>query len=155
MGSIIGMNTELRTHIDTSRWCKATVEACAALLPTDDSALDTLVEEIVADGDKMGFHFVVISALSAGRVVQARHLERGAVIFSQDCFMGNCAWNMHGEVAEHLVCASATTAMIHSHRAMALLIAAAWSREKKAWRGTASRPRAAGSAARPCQEPKQ
>jgi hypothetical protein len=131
MGSINGMNPELRSHIDTSRWCKATVEACKALLPPDDSALDTLVGEIVADGDKMGFHFVVISALSAGRVVQARHLERGAVFFTNECFLGNCAWNMQGEVAEHLVRASATTAMVHNHRAMALLIAAAWSREKK------------------------
>ena len=90
-----------------------------------------LVDEIVADGDKMGFHFVVIAALSAGRVVQARHLEKGAVFFSQDIFLGNCAWHMQGEVAEYLVRASATTSLIHHHRAMALMIAAAWSRERK------------------------
>lgn len=125
------MNAELRAHIDTSRWCAATVEACKALLPPDDGELDMLVEEIVADGDKMGFHFVVIAALSAGRVVQARHLEKGAVFFSQDIFLGNCAWHMQGEVAEYLVRASATTSLIHHHRAMALMIAAAWSRERK------------------------
>ena len=124
------MNAELRAHIDTSRWCKATVEACKALLPSDDKELNALVDEVVADGDGMGFHFIVIAALAAGRVVQARHLEKGAVFFSHDTFLGNCAWHMHGEVAAHLVRAAATTSMIHQHRAMALMIAAAWIREK-------------------------
>nr|WP_294225581.1 SEC-C metal-binding domain-containing protein [Prosthecobacter sp.] len=125
------MNDDLRTLIDTSRWCQASVNAFKPLLPPDDGELDALVEEIVADGDGMGFHFVVIAAISAGRVVQARHLEKGAVFFSHDCFLGNCAWHMQGEVAAHLVRASGSTSMMHQHRAMALMIAAAWSREMK------------------------
>lgn len=130
-GFNVRMNADLRAHVDSSRWCAASVEACKALLPPDDAGLDTLLEEIVADGDRMGFHIVLIAAISAGRGVDARHLAKGAVFFSHDVFMGSCAWHMRGEVAGHLLRAATTTAMPHCHRAVALMIAAAWSRERQ------------------------
>ncbi len=125
------MNAELRALIDTSRWCRKNVEAVASLLPTNDEELDKLVEEVVAAGDPMGFHFVLVGALGMGRKVSARHLERGTMIFNRDVYLGGCAWQMEGEVAEHLVRAVKTTMMGRETHAVALLVAAAWSQEHR------------------------
>ena len=125
------MNPELRRLIDRTNYHQGTVRAMAALLPADDAELDALILETLHEGGVLEFHFVVMAALGAGRSVDARHLVPGILRIPDANTLGLMAWNMKGDVPEHLLAAMRSTRLRPEFEAVALLIIVAWCQERR------------------------
>jgi hypothetical protein len=126
------MQTELRQLIERSQYHQGALREVTALLPADDAELDGLVGEAVKAGRQKEFLFVVLSALEAGRKVDARHLGHGAIMLLDWATLGCVAWHMNGNVPEHLLEAFHYSAMGWDMQATLVFVAAAWCREHRA-----------------------
>ena len=97
------MNPEIRDFVDRSDYCQGALSELAKLLPADDTALDALIGETVAESGQTEFVFVTMAALCAGRPVQARHLARGTILMPDKHTFGTIALHMDGDIAEPLL----------------------------------------------------
>jgi len=125
------MNPELRQYIEQTRFCRATVETVAGMLPTDDAELDALLAEVVRERSQKSFVFLLLAALARERRVGARHLAGGAVLLTNPLTLGSAAWRMHGDVPEQLLAAFQNSRFLQECEAAALFLAAAWCREHR------------------------
>ena len=78
------MKPEVREFIKQNGLCRPAVEELAGMLPEDDLELDAWIGETIRENDSMGFHLIVLAALSRGRPVDARHLSSGAKLSGED-----------------------------------------------------------------------
>lgn len=120
------MSPEMRDIIQRSRWHLGAVKAVAALLPADDSELDRLIEQAVADNEVPGFIYIVVAALGEGRPVDARHLRRGGPLIPDQYLLASLAGAMRGDVMDAILDALEHTTLTQEMRAMGLFVAAAW-----------------------------
>ncbi len=125
------MSPELRQFIEHSRFHQAAVQELAGRLPAEDAELDGLIAEVVGENDQKAFMFLVVAALSRQRPVDARHLARGAMMFPYDQWLCGAAWQMQGDVPEHLLDAINNTRLNPHIEAAALFVAAAWCQERR------------------------
>jgi len=99
------MNADIRAFIRNLSYCKDDMHALARMLPGDDGELDAMIADTVTRSDRDEFIFIVIAALSAGRAVQARHLERGLFLMPNISYLGLLATHMQGDVSKPLLTA--------------------------------------------------
>ena len=126
------MNPELRQLIERSQYHQGALREVIALLPADDAELDRLIGEVVKAGRQKEFLFMVMSALEAGRKVDARHLGHGAIMLLDWATLACVAWHMDGNVPEHLIEAYQHSIMPYDMQATLVFVAAAWCREHRA-----------------------
>ena len=122
------MSPELRQLLSRSKFHRGAVNAVAALLPTDDTALDALIGETVREKDQAGFIYITLAALQAERKVDARHLAGGAMMLPSSHLLGVIVWHMQGEVAGPLLQAMAHTMLRPAVEAAGLFLITAWVR---------------------------
>jgi len=123
------VNPELRHLVNYSMWGKASIEAVAALLPSDDVELDALIAEAVRERNQAGFLYVTVAALARGRKVDARHLAGGAMMVPGGPLLGCIATHMEGQVPEPLLHAMQHTQLHLEAEAGCLLQIVDWCRE--------------------------
>jgi hypothetical protein len=124
------MNPELRHLIDKIPFHRAVMRQMAELLPPDDAGLDSLIAEIIAASDIVGFMAVTVTATHAGRRMDARHLERGTIFFPSHQWLGRVAIHMHGDVPAYLIAAVQNTRLEPMIEASALHLAGALTLEQ-------------------------
>ena len=99
------MNPELREFIEQARFCRASVQRVAELLPPVDAELDALIAEIAGENNPKAFLHVVVAALGQGRRVEARHLARGASLLGHATWVGSVMFKVQGDVPEQTMAA--------------------------------------------------
>lgn len=109
--------------------CLSAVQKLAAALPTDDAALDALIEQSARNSDVLTFFPVVLAALFAERAVDARHLVLGTPLLQTGVWLMCVAWHMQGDVGAYLIESAETRLMKRELSSAALLIAAKWNQE--------------------------
>ena len=125
------MDPTLRELIDRSTFHKGSVREVAALLPVDDTELDTLVGETVAKNDILGFLLIITAALDLGRPVDVRHLGMGASMTGDHHRFNNLAWKMQGDIPAALMTAIRRAGIPFEQIASALFLTALWCRENR------------------------
>jgi len=93
--------------------------------------LDRLIGEAVKAGRQKDFLFIVMSALEAGRKVDAHHLGHGAIMLLDWATLACVAWHMDGNVPEALIEAHQHSTMPWDMKATLVFVAAAWCREHR------------------------
>jgi hypothetical protein len=126
------MNPELRQFNDQCRFCLASVQRVAELLPADDTELDALIGEIAQENNPKSFLLVVVAALGRERPVQARHLAHGAMLLAHELWLGNVMMKVRGDVPEPVLDAIENTRLSPTSEAVALMVMADWCREHRA-----------------------
>jgi hypothetical protein len=126
------MQTELRQFIEQCRFCLASVQRVAELLPADDAALDALIEKTVTENNPKSFLHVVVAALGRERPVPARHLARGAMLLAHELWIGNVMMKAQGDVPEAMLDAIENTRLLPNCEAIALMVIEDWCREHRA-----------------------
>ncbi len=126
------MQTELRQFIEQCRFCLASVQRVAELLPAEDTELDALIGETVQENNPKSFLLVVVAALSRARPVAARHLARGAMLLGHELWLGNVMFKVQGDVPEPVLDAIENTRLTQTSEAMALMVMEDWCREHRA-----------------------
>jgi len=126
---VAAMTPELRQIINRSKLHQGALREVLALLPAGDAELDELVAETVREHFQVGFAFVVLAALDAGRPVQARHLAGGAMMLPDDILVGLAAWRMQGDVAGALMEAVKHSRFRPDVEAAVMYLVAAWCKE--------------------------
>ena len=105
---------------------QAALLALGKQLPVEPDELDALVERVVEERRDHAFTSIVLSALAAGRPVQARHLIKGARLFQDVGHLIGAAWNMSGDICTALVTAIEEGNLPLEQEGVALLVAALW-----------------------------
>ncbi len=126
------MKPELRQFIEQCRFCLASVQRVADLLPADDAELDALIGETVQENNPKSCLMVVVTALSRERPVQARHLARGAMLLGHELWIGNMMMKAQGDVPEPVLDAIENTRLSPTSEAVALMVMEDWCREHRA-----------------------
>ena len=125
------MTSELRQIIEHSRFHRAAVEQVAMLLPADDATLDGWFAERVAALDQKGFMFLTVAAMTRDRLMDARHLVRGAMLLSDSQSLGCVSLRATGDVAENLMAALRHSHLIQECEASAMFTIAVWCRDHR------------------------
>ncbi len=111
------------------RFFRASLSRLAEELPADDEALDELIAAAVAERDNDAFVRIVFAALGAGRRVDARHLEQGALLFDGPDQLSAAALHASGDVAGSLIAAVQREGLGDERAAGALLLAGVWCKD--------------------------
>jgi hypothetical protein len=123
------MNPELREFIEQARFCRASVQRVAELLPPEDAELDALIAEIARENNPKAFLHVMVAALGQGRRVEARHLARGATLLGHPLWLGSVMFKVQGDVPEQMMAAIENSQLPFPVEAGALLAMQDWCRE--------------------------
>lgn len=120
------MNSEITQCARECPLSKPTLREFAAELPPDDSALDGLIEEVVENKDELAFIRILLSAFSANRRVDARHLVEGASLLFDLGHLAAAATHTCGEVHLALINAVANNKLDYEQKALCLFAAGRW-----------------------------
>ena len=125
------MNPEMRQFIHEARYCRASVQRVAEMLPSEDAELDALLAETVRENNPKAFAHVVVAALARERRVEARHLAQGATLLGDGLLLGSAMMKAQGDVPEQVMAAMENTLLAHQVEAAALLAMQEWCREHR------------------------
>jgi len=114
------------TRLETAEY-----RAVGASLPLGDEGLDRLLTYLVKKRSKRAFMPVILSALDAGRRVDAGHLEGAAALMHEDMLIPSIALKCAGDVDTALLAAVNTGALNSLTKATCLLTAAWWRCDKR------------------------
>jgi hypothetical protein len=103
----------------------AAYEALVAELPASDRELDELIGLLVHRGSRRALMPVLLAALHAGRVVDGKHLGKGARLMEEDMLIPSVALRCAGDVASPLLAAAGSQNTPERERCSCLL-SAAW-----------------------------
>ena len=117
---------------ESVRLSSAAIEALADEIPANEGQVDRLLEECIDGYFARAFTTLALAALHKGIPVDARHLVAGARLLPDPGFIGKLSSNVSGDVAGALVGAVADGRLSWQKGAVALFLAAHWSRERKA-----------------------
>ena len=125
------MSPELRQFIEQARFCLASVQRVAEMLPADDAELDALIAETVKENNPKSFLHVMVAALGRERRVSARHLAQGASLLGNDLWMGSVMLKVQGDVPEQIMAALENSQLSYPVEAAALLAMQDWCQERR------------------------
>ena len=115
---------------ESARLSRDAIEALAREIPQDPEQVDGLLDECIEGYFARAFTTAALAALHAGIRVDARHLVKGARLLPDPGFIGKLSACMAGDVVEALVAAVADGRLSWQREAVALFLAAHWSRER-------------------------
>ena len=116
---------------ESARLSRDAIEGLAVEIPRDTGHVDGLLEECIGGYFARAFTTVALAALHAEMPVEARHLVEGARLLPDPGFIAKLAARMSGDVVGALVGAIADGRLSWQREAVALFLAAHWSRERK------------------------
>ena len=115
---------------ESARLSRDAIEALAREIPTDVGQVDGLLEECVDGYYARAFTMTALAALHAGIAVDARHLVEGARLLPDPGLIAKLSTHMAGDVVGGLVGSVADGRLSWQREAVALFLAAHWSRER-------------------------
>jgi hypothetical protein len=115
---------------ESTRLSREAIEALAREIPNDAGRVDGLLEECIEGYFARAFTTTALAALHAGIRVDARHLVVGARLLPDPGFIGKLSAHVAGDVVGALVGAVADGRLSWQREAVALFLAAHWSREQ-------------------------
>jgi len=115
---------------ESARLSRDAIEALAGEIPKDAGQVDGLLQECIEGYVARAFTTAALAALHAGIPVDARHLVAGARFLPDPGFIAKFSAYMAGDVVEALVGAVADGRLSWQREAVALFLAAHWSRER-------------------------
>ena len=115
---------------ESARLSRDAIEALAGEIPRDEAQVDGLLEECIRGYFARAFTTTALAALHAGIPVEARHLVEGARLLPDPGFIAKLSAHVAGDVVGALVGAVADGRLSWEREAVALFLAAHWSRER-------------------------
>ena len=115
---------------ESARLSRDAIEALAGEIPRDAAQVDGLLEECIRAYFARAFTTTALAALHAGVPVEARHLVEGARLLPDPGFIAKLSAHAAGDVVGALVGAVADGRLSWEREAVALFLAAHWSRER-------------------------
>jgi hypothetical protein len=115
---------------ESARLSKDAIEALAGEIPRDEAQVDGLLEECIRGYFARAFTTTALAALHAGVPVEARHLVEGARLLPDPGVIAKLSAHVEGDVVGALVGAVADGRLSWEREAVALFLAAHWSRER-------------------------
>jgi mRNA-degrading endonuclease RelE of RelBE toxin-antitoxin system len=123
------MYQELLKRARECRFVRSGLLEFSAELPRDDGILDELIGAAVARRENEAFVRIFFAALGSGRLVDARHLERGACLFDDPGQLAAAALHASGDVPAALIGAVRSEGLGDERAAVALLLAGLWCKD--------------------------
>jgi hypothetical protein len=115
---------------ESARLSRDAIEALAGEIPKSAPQVDALLQACVDGYFARAFTTATLAALHAGIPVDARHLVEGARLLADPGLIGKLSGYMAGDVVGALVGAVADGRLSWQREAVALFLAAHWSRER-------------------------
>jgi hypothetical protein len=116
---------------ESARLSRDAIEALASEIPRDAGQLDALLGDCIEGYYARAFTTAALAALHAGIALDARHLVEGARLLPDPGFIGKLSAHVAGDVVGALLGAVADGRLSWQREAVALFLAAHWSRERE------------------------
>ncbi len=108
------------------------VEELIGMLPSDDLTLDRWFVQTVESGEAWEFTFLAVAAQASKRLVDARHLVKGAPLLAQQSALAETVRRMQQDAAaDYLLQAVRKGILDQGNAAWALFFIAAWYRDRR------------------------